>query len=1111
MKLITMKIVTRVKSILLMLFLYCGTIYSQKYLHDKKNGTVSPAPVDRTIFNPESIDFSASANKSSITAKYLIKSNLGEIYTCNLLRTSEFYIWCNVSKNEGRSLQSLPNTQNQVETRSTDFLLSLIHTHFQNKDYSAELKSTEKDELGIYHCKYQLYFKNIKIYGAEVNVQSSFSEIKSCMGFFPHAYHSGSFNLPNKTITELDAISIAKKQLEIEHSHDSFYLNGAHAFSAIDIEKQLYFDFQHKPRLIFLITAYSDVLHRHFLFLDAETGTAIELLDGTCTANGPKTTAANDLNGNLRTINTYEYNSLFYMMDASRSMYKSGSIPSSPSGVIWTLNANNTDASGNLAHNTSTNNSSWNSTAVSAQFNAEKCYEYFLSTHSRNSIDGNGGNITSVINVTDGIGSMDNAYWNGQFMAYGNGKNAFKPLAGSLDVGGHEMTHGVVEKTANLEYKGQSGAINESMADIFGCMIDRDDWLLGEDVVKISAYPSGALRSLQNPHNGGASLGQNGYQPRVMAEFYTGTQDNGGVHINSGIPNWAYYKFATATSKEIAEKVYYRALTLYLTKTSQFLDLRYAIVKAASDLHGANSNVVSAAKTAFDEVQIYDPNAGSGGSGGGTGAGGTYELPANNGTELILSYDLNNDDLTTYYSSTSIPNNFQGISNSEMRRRPSVTDDGLNAYYVHNNLTLRCLSPTNSFADFNVQSQTIWNNVAISKDGKLLAGVTVAPDTSIYVYNFALQQWKRFKLYNPTYSGVASSGVYEVDAIEFDHSGENIIYDAGNKVKLNSGETVDYWDIGIINVWNFKANNWGTGEVQKLFNQLPADISVGNPVYSKNSPHIVAFDYIDAGSNINAVLGFNLNTNKSGTIAISERLTFPCFSRLDDKLLYDDEDLSGNGIIKIVNLNSNKIQGISGTEKDFIELGKWSSWITLGTRRLRNNEKSILSFGFPQLIPAVSGTINGLNINITVPGATDVSNLIPTFTNSPASVVSVSNITQTSGTNAQNFSSIVSYKVTAQDNSSQTYTVTVNKLASINDKKGFNKYTIMPNPAIANMILNTTCQDLIVQDMIGKTYNIVSSSDNQITKIETSNLPIGNYILKFKKDGVVYAQRFTKR
>jgi Zn-dependent metalloprotease len=150
---------------------------------------------------------------------------------------------------------------------------------------------------------------------------------------------------------------------------------------------------------------------------------------------------------------------------------------------------------------------------------------------------------------------MDNAYWDGQAIYYGNGDVAFDPLAGSLDVAGHEMSHGVVQATANLEYQGQSGALNESFADVFGVMIDRNDWTLGEEVVNTQYFPSGALRSMSDPNQGGSSLNDPGYQPAHMNDLYTGSQDNGGVHINSGIPNHAFYLLAQATTKAKAENI----------------------------------------------------------------------------------------------------------------------------------------------------------------------------------------------------------------------------------------------------------------------------------------------------------------------------------------------------------------------------------------------------------------------------------------------------------------------------------------------------------------------------------------------------------------------------
>jgi Zn-dependent metalloprotease len=255
---------------------------------------------------------------------------------------------------------------------------------------------------------------------------------------------------------------------------------------------------------------------------------------------------------------------------------------------------------------TSTNNEWGLKAAVSAHYNAKITYDYFRTTFNRNSINGLGGNIISMVNVADEDGSsMANAFWNGQAIFYGNGGTKYEPLAGALDVAAHEIGHGVISNSANLEYIGQSGAMNESFADIFGSMVDRDDWLMGEDVVKASHFPSGALRNMSDPHNGGVK-GNTYWQPAHMSEFVFGDQDNGGVHSNSGIINHAFYLFATAVGKDAAEKVFYRALTEYLTNTSQFIDLRIAVVQSASDLFESGSQEVISAGEAFDAVGIQE-------------------------------------------------------------------------------------------------------------------------------------------------------------------------------------------------------------------------------------------------------------------------------------------------------------------------------------------------------------------------------------------------------------------------------------------------------------------------------------------------------------------------
>ncbi len=220
-------------------------------------------------------------------------------------------------------------------------------------------------------------------------------------------------------------------------------------------------------------------------------------------------------------------------------------------------------------------------------------YDYYFNTFGRDSYNGAGATLTSTVHYSNGY---NNAYWNGQQMVYGDGDgNVFSPLSLGLDVVAHELTHGVTQSTADLVYSYQSGALNESYSDVFGAMVDRDDWLMGEDVYTPHT-PGDALRSLSNPTLYG--------QPDNMSNYVNTTSDNGGVHTNSGIPNKAAYNIATAIGKDKMEKIWYRTLTVYLNSGSQFTDARDASVQAATDLYGSNGPEVLAVQNGFAAVGI---------------------------------------------------------------------------------------------------------------------------------------------------------------------------------------------------------------------------------------------------------------------------------------------------------------------------------------------------------------------------------------------------------------------------------------------------------------------------------------------------------------------------
>jgi Zn-dependent metalloprotease len=228
---------------------------------------------------------------------------------------------------------------------------------------------------------------------------------------------------------------------------------------------------------------------------------------------------------------------------------------------------------------------------------AKTTIEFYTTAMQRNGIDGAGMEVVSSVHVTDQLGQpWENAAWDSRQMVYGDGGRMFKrgSLTTALDVIGHELTHGVTQYTAALDYNGQPGALNESMSDVFGSMVKQHklgqtsadaDWLIGAGLLRDARAK--ALRSMSNP----GTAGPDDPQPASMDDFQELPDDEdgdwGGVHINSGIPNRAFYLAATALgghSWERAGKVWYAALTTRLKHDSEFSDAAQATMDAAEEL-----------------------------------------------------------------------------------------------------------------------------------------------------------------------------------------------------------------------------------------------------------------------------------------------------------------------------------------------------------------------------------------------------------------------------------------------------------------------------------------------------------------------------------------------
>lgn len=794
--------------------------------------------------------------------------------------------------------------------------------------------TTETDDLSQTHVRLTQTHKGVPVYGSELVAHLTGGDVTLLNG----RYRPIPDNLPTQprlALGEAASRALADvRKTSIVRSFGDNILNMKPSEGVLCV-----FPTSDGAKLAYELTVRPSLLERWEYVIDALTGEVLDKYNNTCTFDGPIKATARDLNGVSRSIQTYQQGNNYYLLDATRPMFNAAKskMPDDPTGAIWTVDAQSTFGDNQKVYQiTSSNNTNWNPTAVSAHHNAGIAYDYYRTTFNRNAITGTGATMISLINVVDDDGTgLDNAYWNGKIIAYGNGNKAFKPLAGALDVAGHEMTHGVIQNTANLQYKSQSGAINESMADVFGAMIERSNWTMGEGVIKTAGYfPSGALRDLSNPNQGGKDRDPNGYQPATMSQYENTNDDNGGVHINSGIPNFAFYKFASVVGKDKAEKVYYRALTTYLVRTSQFLDLRLAIIKATSDLFGTPGAEVTAARNAFDAVGIVE---------GSTPTPTKQpDVPVAAGQDLLLLADAG----TSQLYSTNVaqkPVKFDQKTTSKLLHRPSVTDDGKVAYYVSSDKRIRAINLTGTPTETIISNETIWDNVAISKDGTKLAALTAAKDGSIYVYSYAQKVWKQFKLYNPTYStGVKTGDVQYADSFEWDFTGEYVVYDAYNALKNATGNAIDYWDVGFIKVWDNRTATFGDGSIDKLFSDLDEGESVGNPSFSKNSPDILAFDYVNETDDVYYVVATDISKGDLKGVYRNTTLGFPSYSRLDNQLVFSTASGTSEDVSSI-SLAADKLSA-SGSATVLYTGAKWPVWYTQSSRVLPTRTTQIITF-----------------------------------------------------------------------------------------------------------------------------------------------------------------------
>ncbi|WP_030735751.1 M4 family metallopeptidase [Streptomyces sp. NRRL S-31] len=354
---------------------------------------------------------------------------------------------------------------------------------------------------------------------------------------------------------------------------------------------------------------------------DARTGARIDAWDSIETAAGD----GSSLYSGTVALETTQSGSSYQLKDPTRGNTYTGDAENKTDLCIFGICFSRapatlfTDADNHWGTGTTADRAS---AAVDAQYGTDETWDYYKNIHGRNGIAGDGKGSYNRVHYGS---NYNNAFWDDSCfcMTYGDGDGTtFGPLV-ALDVAGHEMSHGVTSKTAALTYSGESGGLNEATSDILGTMVewyannssDTGDYLIGEEIVK-PGFGKAALRFMDKPSKDGSS-----------ADYWSSSVGNLDVHYSSGVANHFAYLLAegsgaktingvgydsptsngatvTGIGRDKVGKIWYRALTVYMTSSTNYKGARTATLSAARDLYGAGSAEYNAVAAAWSAVNV---------------------------------------------------------------------------------------------------------------------------------------------------------------------------------------------------------------------------------------------------------------------------------------------------------------------------------------------------------------------------------------------------------------------------------------------------------------------------------------------------------------------------
>jgi Zn-dependent metalloprotease len=461
-------------------------------------------------------------------------------------------------------------------------------------DFKAE--PAKPDQFGFTRVKTLQTFKGIPIYGAVFHLHYKGLELRHANGQYVNA------DMPSEkpSLNYDDALKLALYRVNAKE----YVWQVDENYKKSEVGKLTYLPMDNNEvRLTYQFDVFATVpMSRQYIFVDAHTGEIVKTINRI--HHNDEVGQAMTYYSGQKPITTSKKGLNYVLQQTGRCGIETYNLKQSMS---YSSAVDFTDADNNW---TSTLN--FDNAAYDAHYGTEKTYDFFKTKYNRNSFDDKGSKLISYVHYGNGY---SNAFWNGSFMTYGDGDGVSRFPLTCIDIIAHEISHGVTEYSAGLEYSYESGALNESFSDIFGICVDfyanpsTANWLMAEQTSSTNT----PIRSMANPNDQ--------LQPDTYGGlyWYTGSSDYGGVHTNSGVQNYWFYLLVnggsgtndignvysiTGIGMDKAAQIAYRTLTTYLTPQSNYAAARTYSIQAAVDIYGDCSAEVAAVTNAWYAVGV---------------------------------------------------------------------------------------------------------------------------------------------------------------------------------------------------------------------------------------------------------------------------------------------------------------------------------------------------------------------------------------------------------------------------------------------------------------------------------------------------------------------------